>query len=275
VEKAAYDDIVKSRDNSLIKLARALQDKKEREASGLALLEGVRLIGDALSQEVPISAVIYSEALFERPGGPQLLSRISQVASRVVMASNEVFSAVSTTETSQGVVALAQISWCDVKGLIERMPAGPLVVLDGVQDPGNVGTILRVSAASAACGVLIGPGTADPFSPKALRASAGSAFRVPVARVAEWGDAFLRLAAEGPLLVADTAGNAKTPWEWDLAGPCSIVLANEGAGPSPEVLSAATGIVTIPMPGGIESLNVAMSASILLYEAVRQRARMV
>jgi TrmH family RNA methyltransferase len=191
------------------------------------------------------------------------------------MATRDVFSSVSSTETSQGVVALAQIEWHDLTDLVTRMAAGPLIVLDGVQDPGNVGTIIRVAAASAASGVLIGPGTADPFSPKTLRASAGSAFRVPIAGVASWGDTLRVLADAGTLIVADTDPGAKKPWQWDLSRPCAIVLSNEGAGPSLDVRQAAHGAVLIPMPGGVESLNVAMSASILLYEAVRQRARMV
>jgi TrmH family RNA methyltransferase len=145
-----------------------------------------------------------------------------------------------------------------------------ILVLAGLQDPGNVGTLLRSAEAFAASGVLLLPGTASPWNPKALRASAGSAFRVPAIAASE--TEALDLLAKHHVSAIAAVARAGTPIDTaPLAKACALLIGNEGAGLSDSLLAAATHRVTIPMPGNVESLNAAIAGSLLLYEAARQR----
>ncbi len=150
-------------------------------------------------------------------------------------------------------------------------PAGCVLVLAGVSDPGNVGTLVRAAEASGAVGVVVGPGTADVFSPKVVRASAGSIFGVPIAVVDDVVAALAELAA-GDRRRYGTVAAGGTPYtDGDLAGPIALVLGNEAHGLPADVERALDGLLTIPMAGSAESLNVAMAGSVLLFEAKRRR----
>ncbi len=265
--------IIRSRENKHIKMALALQNKKAREESGLTLLEGVRLVSDALEQEALVDTVLFSQRLPSRPGGSNLLRLARARAENVLEVSPELLERVSGTETSQGVAAFAHIRLHEAGSMIEdaARQKGILVLLEAIQDPGNAGAIIRSAAAQGASGVVAGPGTADPWAPKTLRASMGATFRIPVASSDDWekmlGLCKLRL----QVFVADVAEDALPPWECDLTQATALVFGNEGSGPSETSTRLVPQRIRIPMLGGTESLNVAMSASILLYEAQRQR----
>jgi len=265
--------IIRSRDNPHVKIARALRRRKAREDLGLTLLEGVRLVGDALSQGWAVQVALYTRRLLERPGGEGLLDSLRTRARKTLEVAPDVLSLVSDTETSQGVVAVVPVL---------RQPAGPViartvsergyvVLLEEIRDPGNVGAIIRSAAASGCSGIVIGPLTSDPWSPKALRASMGAAFRLAIAEAPDWSQVLHECAERAQLLVADVGESARPPWQYDLTRPTFFLLANEGTGPSDLSRRLSHGFVKIPMPGGTESLNVAASASILLYETLRQR----
>jgi TrmH family RNA methyltransferase len=145
-----------------------------------------------------------------------------------------------------------------------------LVVLAGVQDPGNLGTILRSAEAFGATGVVSLPGTVSAWNPKAVRASAGSVFRVPLI-VASADECFPRLHGAEATIWATVAARAKAANEVNLAKPVALVIGNEGNGVPTELLARADALLTIPCPGPVESLNAAVAASVLLYEAARQR----
>jgi len=265
--------IIRSRENKYIKMALALQNKKARDESGLALLEGVRLVGDALQQGAMVSTLLFSSRLLLRPGGTQLLALARSGPTGVLEVDPALLERISSTETGQGVVAFARTPRHDVPALVDRTArdAGILVLLEQIQDPGNVGAIIRSAAAQGAVGVVAGPGTADPWAPKTLRASAGAAFRIPIACPGDWA-LVLRCCRERlQILLADVAGSAVPPWQCALMVPTALILGNEGSGPSEASAQAASARVQIPMSGGTESLNVAMSASVILYEAQRQR----
>jgi len=265
--------IIRSRENKHLKMAFALQNKKARDESGLTLLEGVRLVGDALQQDALVETVLFSSRLLLRPGGPELLRLAEGKAGDVLEVDPALLERVSGTETGQGVAALARVRRHEVTALVDAAARGQgiLVLLEAVQDPGNVGAIVRSAAAQGAAGVVAGPGTADPWSPKTVRASMGAVFRVPVACSGDWEGVLSLCSARLQVLLADVAATATPPWECTLTQATALVLGNEGSGPSATSARLATGRVRIPMPGGTESLNVAMSASILLYEAQRQR----
>jgi TrmH family RNA methyltransferase len=214
----------------------------------LVLAEGPHLLDEALRSGIGIHAVILSESAAEIPG---------LGATRVVRVLDNLFHKLASTESPQGVLALVRLPEWTPEDLLKETPL--VVVLDGVQDPGNAGAILRTAEAFGATGAVFLKGTVSPSNPKCLRASAGSAFRLPVVVEIPPG---LKLYAADPrakLSVADAR----------LAAPCAIVIGGEGSGVRPELAARATG-VKIPTTG-VESLNAAVAAGILLYEARRQR----
>jgi TrmH family RNA methyltransferase len=218
----------------------------------LVLAEGPHLLDEAVRSGIEIHAVILAESASEIPGVG---------ATRVVRVLDGLFHKLASTESPQGVLALVSLPEWTAEDLCPKEPRGtPLVVvLDGVQDPGNAGAILRTAEAFGATGAVFLKGTVSPSNPKCLRASAGSAFRLPVVTEIP---ANLTLYAADPrakLLVADA----------QLAAPCAIVIGGEGRGVGPELAARATGL-KIPT-AGVESLNAAVAAGILLYEARRQR----
>jgi TrmH family RNA methyltransferase len=264
---------IRSRDNKHVKKALALQSKKAREELGLTLLEGVRLVSDVLRQGAAVDTLMYSDRLLLRPGGPELLEMAGRSVDEVLEVDSALLDRVSGTETGQGVVAFARIARHDVQALVDGAMRrnGILVLLEAIQDPGNVGSIIRSAAAQGAAGIVAGPGTADPWAPKTLRSGAGAAFRIPIASPDDWSATLSICGANLQVLLADVGGSAVPPWECDLTRATAIILGNEGSGPSEESTRVASARVQIPMPGGTESLNVAMSASVILYEAQRQR----
>ncbi len=175
---------------------------------------------------------------------------------------DEVFQAIASTETSQGVLALVRPRAYDPDYLFRDVPL--VLVLDGLQDPGNAGTLIRAAEAFGATGVMLTPGSVNPWNPKAIRASAGSAFRVPVLR-----DATPDVLAGRPVRLLATLPHADATSLPDLASATVLVIGSEARGVSRE-WAAIAGAVTIPTRG-VESLNAGIAGSILLYEAARQR----
>lgn len=259
---------IRSPNNPLIRQGRLLREKRrEREQSGLALLEGVRLAEDALRTGLPLVHFFYSADLLERERGARLLDRLQAAGVPGYRVPPALLQAVADTEAPQGIVAVFRAPRADLADL----PAGLLVVCDGLQDPGNLGTLARAGEALGAAGLVAGAGTADPFSPKCVRAAMGSLFRLPVAVAPDTAAALHFLAGRGFRVVVADAGGDRLPWQVDWSGPVALVIGNEGAGPSPGARAAAATLVRIPMPGAAESLNAAVAGSLLLYEALRQR----
>lgn len=242
-----------SESNPLLRRVRQAARRGFRTEEGFALAEGPHLLAEAVRSGIEIAAVILAESARLKP--PEGV--------RVLFVADRVFAKLACTESPQGVLALVRPrEWTLAQVLQDR---SLIVALDGVQDPGNAGAVLRASEAFGASGVVLLKGTVNPYNPKCLRASAGSVFRVPLASgVAPSG----LLLADLTLYAADPRA-ARTILEVDLRGPCAFVIGAEGRGVSPAIRRAAAG-VRIPT-SGVESLNAAMSAGILLYEARRQR----
>jgi TrmH family RNA methyltransferase len=226
---------IRSRQNPLVKRIREAIREHDREI----VLEGPKAVADAIA------------------GGWKPIV----VVRREEDVSAEVFDSLSETRHSQGVLGLFERPHCDASSILSRRDS-VAVALDGVQDPGNVGTIVRLAAAFDAGGVLLLPGCADPFGPKAIRSSAGAILNVPVAFVT----ARALIDEQVPLFAADASGSTLDP----PAANAVLIFGNEGGGVSPELLRHATPIA-IPMSSRVESLNVASSAAILLSRAFTTR----
>jgi len=199
----------------------------------------------------------------------ELLDRARAAGVQLIPASGNVIEACSTVETPQGIIAVAELPRPTSDDLLQH-PDLLLVVADRIQDPGNLGTIIRIADAADATGVVVTSGSVDPFNPKALRATMGSIFHLPVVEL-DVEAVQARLNASGVrVLVADQAG-ALDYTEADYHPPVAIVLGNEGQGPDARWQQAADARIKIPLYGRAESLNVAVAAGLLLYEARRAR----
>lgn len=298
----SFEPALTSLANPRVKGWAKLSERKYRQQSGRFKLEGVHLVKEALAAGWPLEAVVFDEAYGlpgeladyaaageERSGGPAWVPAAPDIIARC-----------SETETPQPVFAVALKRTADAAALFgagaaaggagggsagpgDGMPGpdglsgaaagrrGPVVVLDGVQDPGNVGTIVRCAAASGAAAVVLGRGTADLYNAKTLRATMGALFRVP-ALEADLAELLPEAKRRGAALYGTSLQADTSCYELDLTGSdVWLLFGNEGAGLSPEVQALVDRTMIIPMTGYAESLNVAMAATVLLFEAQRQR----
>ncbi|MEJ2503944.1 MAG: RNA methyltransferase [Gemmatimonadota bacterium] len=246
----------------------ALSRRRGREDSGLFLAEGIRVVEELLASGLPLELAVVAPTLDETERGRALRSRLAERVELREVEARELRD-LADTETSQGVLVVAGARETPLAEL-RVTGASVVLLLDGVQDPGNLGTLAR-SAAAFGCGALVVlPGTVDPWNPKAVRAAAGALFRLPVVRadvaaVAEW------LARHGFLLAGADAGG--TPIDrTTLPQRVALAVGNEGAGLSGSVRERCERRLAVPMRAGTESLNVAVAAGILLYDLTRERA---
>jgi TrmH family RNA methyltransferase len=246
--------------NPLLKDIRRAVARGGLTGDGYMVAEGPHLLEEALRSDVEIRVILAADSAqerFRRPAG-----------ARMVVVDDSVFGQLADTEATQGVIALVKPPvWT-----LEQALEGPTlaVVLDGVQDPGNAGAIVRAAEAFGATGVLFSRGTVSPFNPKTLRASAGSLFRLPFVQGIDPATARVALDARRCAVYAAVVRNGKPAGEADLSRDCALVIGSEAHGVS-EAWTRGAASVSIPT-AGVESLNAAVAAGILLYEARRQRS---
>ena len=260
---------IESRQNSRVKQLRAAFAGNTKLSGGLVGIEGMHLLQELLRSG------LQPEAVFVSQDGLALLEQFD-LATHVAVFElpDEVLHSALATEAPQGIAALLAPPAFDRDSLLGADAASvPLVlVAAGLQDPGNLGTLIRSAEAFAATGVLCLPGTVSAWNQKAMRASAGSVFRMPVVQAGGMVD-LQWLRQSGVRVHAAVARDATRADHADLRGPSALLIGNEGAGLSDEVLAFADDRITIPCPGNVESLNAAVAGSLLLYEAGRQRGR--
>ena len=254
------EKILTSIKNPLIKQVRKLHRAKERQKQNLLLIEGTNSIEAACQADYKLDVIFYTARWQENH--QRLYQEISLKSSTTQLVSSEVLSAIATTVNPDGLVAIAP-----------RSVASPVAIdklgiaLEKLQDPGNLGTIIRTAVAAGVDGLWLSSASVDIYNPKVLRASAGQWFQMPMAI----DQNLLELAQQQKVQVIATASKAaKTYWEVDFTRPSLILLGNEGAGLSEELIEIADERVTIPLANGVESLNVAVATALILYEAKRQ-----
>lgn len=259
---------ITSRDNSLLRLARATRDGKE---SQLIFIEGLRLCEEALKSGLQLTAIIYSDEIATKERAAAFLEAAADALERTAAVSEKLLATISYTKTPQGIVALARRP-VSGKNLLDKAAGVPLlVILHGINNPVNVGAILRSAEAAGVTGVVATAHTSDPFSHKSLRGAMGSAFRLPV-----WcGPTFDEVIAwckqrQVRTISADLEGRVDYA-EVDWSKASALVLGPEATGLSAAEIAMTDQSVSIPMSGEVESLNVSVAAGILLYEAARQR----
>ena len=262
---------IEGRHNALVKELRQAFAWAEPTADGFCAVEGVRILEEAIRSGLKFHAVFFRESaqnLAER-----LLPQIGPHVETLLLP-DKLFNASVPSEAPQGVAALVQVKQFTVEDVLERLQVGPIVVVVGLQDPGNLGTILRSAEAFGSAGVVLGEGSVSPFNSKVIRASAGSIFRLPVVIAKSAGGmekicATLRSAEVR--LIATSSHKGAALDQANITGPVAIFVGSEGSGLRRELLAQVDELVTIPHAAQVESLNAGVAGSLMLYEAARQR----
>ncbi len=265
---------VEGRHNPLVKQLRQAFSRAELTDSGDCAIEGLRILEEAIRSGLRFSAVFFRESAQDR--ADRLLPQIAAQVDTLLLP-DKLFDSLVPSESPQGVAALVRLKDFSLDDVMERLQVGPIVVLAGLQDPGNLGTILRSSEAFGSAGMVFGEGTVSPFNSKVVRASAGSVFRLPMihnhgkSTSTKFEEVFASLRAKGIRLIA-TSSHKGTPLDQaDLKGSTAIFFGNEGAGLPRDVMANMDEFISIPHTTQVESLNAGVAASIVLYEAARQR----
>uniref|UniRef100_B8HP77 tRNA/rRNA methyltransferase (SpoU) n=1 Tax=Cyanothece sp. (strain PCC 7425 / ATCC 29141) TaxID=395961 RepID=B8HP77_CYAP4 len=250
--------------NPLIKQMRKLHQGKYRRAQQQFLLEGTHLLLEAVETGYPLEVICFTPQ-WQAKQAPDWLAQLEQLT-RLEVVSEQVLAAIATTVNPDGVVALAPFQ-----------PRPPLEIhhlglaVETLQDPGNLGTMIRTAAAAGAEGVLLSSDSVELENPKVLRATAGQWFRLPLSVAEDFQAELQHYRQQGIQVVATLPQAQSNYWDVDLTCPTLFLLGNEGAGLSASVVALADRQVKIPLQPGVESLNVAIAAALLLYEAQRQR----
>ncbi len=253
---------------SLISTIRDLHRRKGRERRELTLAEGVRLLEEALSAGVVVRGAATAPSLEGTPRGLALKARLESAGIALEDVDDAELARLADTEHPQGIVAVVESRHWSLDD-IAIGSTSVVLALDAVQDPGNVGALARTALGLGAAGLIALPGTADLSNPKALRGSMGALFRLPA--VACPVDAFVGWARGERLALWTTAMDGTPVGDIRRDGPIALLVGNEGAGVRPELAAVASRSVTVPLGNGVESLNVAVAAGILLYEVTRDR----
>jgi RNA methyltransferase, TrmH family len=271
---------VEGRHNPLIKQIRQAFSRAELTESGDCAIEGLRILEEAIRSGLRFSAVFFRESA--QGLAARLLPQIGAQVETLLLP-DKLFDSVVPSESPQGVAALVRLKEFSMNDVLERLHVGPIIVLAGLQDPGNLGTILRSAEAFGSAGVVLGEGTVSPFNSKVIRASAGSVFRLPIVHAEGRGrgktgtvnleEISKKLRAQNVRQVATSSHKGTVLDQTDLKGPVAIFFGNEGSGLPREVTARLDESIAIPHTAQVESLNAGVAASIILYEAARQKRR--
>lgn len=268
---------IESSDNSRVKLVRKLATRKGRTAEGRFVIEGLNLCRESVLRSLDIDFLMIPDD-WETAGGKEDLSGlrafteecIANPGLNVCMVPAKIFAGLTDAGTGIGIAAVLKMPENDFS-VLSRLPSDTnILVLDRIQDPGNMGTMIRTAVAAGYGMIIAAKGTVDVYSAKVLRATAGMIFEIPIVYAGNTGELTEALKASGrKIAVTDPAGG-RPYYKEDLSRNTALVIGNEGNGVSDEVMALADIKVTLPMKGSIESLNAAVSAAILMYEAVRR-----
>lgn len=254
---------IKSKDNNIYKSAVKLTKKKYRDETGLYLLEGVKPLEDAFDMGIKVRSIFVCE------GTDRAVAFDEKMC---MMLDKTLFAKLSDTGTSQGIVAVAEQRRYSFEDFAETVSAksGNVIIMDRLQDPGNIGTIIRTAEAAGYSGVIMIAGSGDVYSPKVVRAAAGSLFRMPVIKAADAHEAAKMARRMNMKLTVTCLENAVNCFDADLTNGIALVIGNEGRGVSESLMELSDIRVKIPMQGSIESLNAAVAAGILMYQSQKK-----
>ncbi|RKD24651.1 hypothetical protein BEP19_05140 [Ammoniphilus oxalaticus] len=255
---------IESVQNARVKEWAKLGKRKGREQAGSFIVEGEHVVEEAIKQEAPIEALLMTEAF----PATEIISQFAQTNPSICFqVSDTIMRRLSETETPQGIMAITKIQKDELESFIHKKY---LLLLDAIQDPGNLGTIIRAADAAGVDGIILGNGTVDPHNSKVVRSTMGSIFHIPIIQ-ANLAEIIGQLQQHEYTFIAASLEGAVAYDEQDYTGSIGIVIGNEANGVSEEILRACSSRIKIPLYGRAESLNAAIAAGIIMYEATRQR----
>ncbi len=260
---------ISSKDNSTVKFLRSLADPKHRKKEQAFLIEGVKMVEEALRENLGVKSVVASPSL-TRHQGKGVLNLSESRGVNVVWITERLMDVLAESKTPQPVMAVVQMKHSSEETLLNHS-ARLIVVAHQLQDPGNLGTIIRTAEAVGVSGIAVTSHTVDPFNAKAVRASMNSILRVPVVPVGDSATFSQRCRQAGFQTLATVLKGDRTHFTVDLTKPTVVMVGREGAGLSPDIMEDIDLRVRIPMAETIDSLNVATATAVILYEAMRQR----
>lgn len=264
-------EAISSLQNPLVKSLALLKQRKHRDKQGFFCMEGVRLCEEFAATDWEAESCLYTAAVANEVRTAAVLHALETKGCRLICVSEAVLAKVTETEQPQGILVIGRQRRFSALQVLQSADAPLIAVLDGIQDPGNVGTIIRTADAAGCDGIIVLEGAADLFSGKVVRAAMGSLFHLPVAAEVQRKELVSLLAGQDFTLAITALESAEPYYAADLHGPLAVVFGNEGQGVHPELIGAAQRRITIPIDGQAESLNVAASAAVVLFEAARQR----
>lgn len=257
---------ITSSQNPLIKEIKSLKNRKYREEKQQFFIEGLRFVEEALKVKAEILRIFVSEEFYETKSS-MLNSMIHPY--EVIALPEKLFTEISDTETPQGILAVLKMKSYNLEEIVKE--DNLLLVLDTIQDPGNMGTLIRTADAAAFTGIVISRGCVDLYNPKVLRSTMGSLFHIPISFTGSTTEAVEMLKTKGVKVYAAHLKGTRNYFEMDMRSNIAFIIGNEAKGISDEAAAVADLLVRIPMPGRAESLNASVAGSLLMYECVRQK----
>ncbi|KPU42121.1 putative TrmH family tRNA/rRNA methyltransferase [Oxobacter pfennigii] len=261
-------EIIKSKDNQILKYIRKLKNKKTRLENGEFLIEGIRFIEEALISNADIKYCICSHEL-KGDRAEILIKNLKDKGITVYAAEDKLMKDICDTETPQGIAAVVKQKHYDEDLLF--LNSNYTIVADRIQDPGNMGTIIRTADAAGADLIVLSNGSVDPYSPKVLRSTMGSIFHIPIILSNDINGAAERMKKSGFLIYATSLDAKSFYYDENYRGKTAVIIGNEANGVEAVLLNKADKLIKIPMPGRAESLNASVSAGIVMFEIARQR----
>ncbi|WP_242975267.1 TrmH family RNA methyltransferase [Anaerovirgula multivorans] len=263
-------EIITSQQNKIIKHTKGLQLKKNRRIYKQFIIEGIRIIEECLLHQLSIEYIIYSEELMKLQGGNLLLENAMKTY-RCYQVSHDIFLKLSDTDNPQGILAIVNMKNRDLESISIGEDAF-WVVLDRIQDPGNMGTIIRTAEAAGADAVVLTKGCVDPYNSKTVRATMGGLLHIPIIETKDNEEWIKPLKNNNVKLIASDLDTKETYLDIDYKGNIAIIIGNEANGIDKELLQQVDVSVKIPILGKIESLNASIAAAILIYKAIEHKA---
>lgn len=260
---------ITSSKNPLIKEIKSLYKKKGRVKTGYFIIEGIKIIKEAIDYNYELKNIIFTDELKRTLEGEEFLKEIESF-NNLIYVSEKIFKEISDTENPQGIIALAKINYKTIDEIDNKEPSF-FIYLDELQDPGNMGTIIRTGDGFNINGIIITEGTVDPYNPKVVRATMGSIFRLPIYYSDNGAEDLKKLKEKGIKIFSTSLEQSNFLFDANLRESIIITIGNESKGVSKQVLELSDKLIKIPMPGKAESLNAAVAASIIMYEAMRQK----
>ena len=260
---------IKSSKNQLIKEIKSLYRKKERKRLSLFIVEGIKIVEEIIDRGYTYKNIIYTDYLLENKEGRRLIEKIKDLEG-LVRVPEHIFKEIADTETPQGILALVDFQIREIEELYESENKF-LLYLDRLQDPGNMGTIIRTADAFNIDGIIISEGSVDPYNPKVARATMGSIFRVPLYFLGNGLEELRKLKERKFKIYSSSLEDSVDIANVDFKSNSIVVIGNEARGIREDIYELSDQLIKIPMPGDSESLNAGVAASIIMYQAMAQR----